>query len=53
MYSLSRGTGHDKDWLIITCSMLFGGLTAVIYKVWVAKMFKYSVLEHLVKLGYK
>ena len=49
---LSRGAGHNKDWSIVACSVLFGGLTAAIYE-WAAKIFKYSILEYSVELGYK
>ena len=53
VYLLFRGTRHNKDQSIIACSVLFRGLTAAIYKVWAARIFKCGVLKYLVKLNYK
>jgi len=40
IYLLSRGAAHNKDRLVVACSMLFRGLIAAIYEVWAAKYYK-------------
>ena len=37
---LFKGAAHDKDRLVVACSVLFRGLIAAIYKVWAAKYYK-------------
>jgi len=40
VYLLFKGAAHNKDRLVVACSMLFRGLIAAIYKVWAAKYHK-------------
>ena len=39
-YLLFRGAMHNKDWLVVVCSVLFRGLIIATCEIWAAKYYK-------------